>query len=265
MKKIKRSWLRLICGRGYYTLRRYWDWHFSGKQFAKERGVLEEYPLVIFRHQTPLIRNLPQAELWLQRNKITNLQIALARLDGILLRPGETFSYWRLIGKPTKAKGYLAGMVLYNGQIKAGIGGGLCQLSNLIYWMTLHTPLNVNERWRHSYDVFPDEKRTVPFGSGATCAYPFLDLQITNHTEETWQLHLYLTETELVGEWRARRAADYHYQIYEAEHRITHELGGYVRQNVLRRKVFDQEGQLVNDELIAVNRALMMYQPYLGG
>ena len=51
----------------------------------------------------------------LQRNKIVNLRLAAARLDGILLRPGETFSYWKLIGKPTRRKGYLDGMVLFLG------------------------------------------------------------------------------------------------------------------------------------------------------
>ena len=72
------------------------------------------------------------------------------------------------------------GMVLHNGGFKPGVGGGLCQLSNLIYWMTLHTPLTVVERWRHSYDVFPDAERTQPFGSGATVAYNHIDLQIRN-------------------------------------------------------------------------------------
>ena len=45
-------------------------------------------------------------------------------------------------------------MVLHYGSFQTGIGGGLCQLSNLIYWMTLHTPLTVTERYRHSFDVF---------------------------------------------------------------------------------------------------------------
>ena len=57
-------------------------------------------------------------------------------------------------------------MVLFLGQIGGDIGGGLCQLSNLIFWMTLHTPLTVTERYRHSHDVFPDANRTQPFGSG---------------------------------------------------------------------------------------------------
>lgn len=49
--------------------------------------------------------------------------------------------------------------------------------------MTIHTPLTVVERWRHTYDVFPDNNRTQPFASGATCAYPALDLQIENRTD----------------------------------------------------------------------------------
>ncbi|MCK9911052.1 VanW family protein, partial [Microbacteriaceae bacterium K1510] len=85
----------------------------------------------------------------------------------------------------------------------SGVGGGLCQLSNLIYWMTLHTPLTVTERYRHSYDVFPDAERTLPFGSGATCYYNYLDLQISNLTEQPFQLQIALTESHLAGEWRA--------------------------------------------------------------
>ena len=49
----------------------------------------------------------------LQQNKVTNLKLAVSRLDGIILHPGETFSYWRLIGKPTRRKGYQEGMVLF--------------------------------------------------------------------------------------------------------------------------------------------------------
>lgn len=63
----------------------------------------------------------------------------------MVLRPGETFSYWRAIGKPTRRKGYWEGMILSGGTVGKGIGSGLCQLSNLIYWMTLHTELTVTD------------------------------------------------------------------------------------------------------------------------
>ena len=104
--------------------------------------------------------------------------------------------------KTDEKQGYVDGMVLFYGTFKKGIGGGLCQLSNLIYWATLHTPLTVTERYRHSFDVFPDSRRTQPFGSGATCSYNYLDLQIKNETSEPYQLHLFLTDSHLVGEWR---------------------------------------------------------------
>ena len=93
-------------------------------------------------------------------------------------------------------------------------------MTNLLYWMTLHTPLTVTERWRHGYDVFPDSSRTQPFGSGATCFYNYMDLMVRNDTEHTWRLTLRLTETHLEGEWRAGAPCDRRYEVYEKEHHI---------------------------------------------
>lgn len=73
-------------------------------------------------------------------------------------------------------------------------------MTNLLYWMTLHTPLTVTERWRHGYDVFPDSNRTQPFGSGATCFYNYMDLMVRNDTPDTWRLVLQVTDTHLEGE-----------------------------------------------------------------
>lgn len=49
-------------------------------------------------------------------------------------------------------------MQLSRGEVVRGVGGGLCQLANLLYWMSLHTPLEIAERHQHSFDPFPDEK-----------------------------------------------------------------------------------------------------------
>jgi vancomycin resistance protein VanW len=202
----------------------------------------------------------------LQYNKITNLRLAIAKLDGLMVQPGETFSYWRSIGKPTKRKGYLEGMVLHYGGFHSGVGGGLCQLSNLIYWMTLHTPLTVTERHRHSYDVFPDEQRTQPFGSGATCSYNYLDLQVKNNMNQAYQLKIWLDDSHLFGEWRCEEQPLYEYEVYESDHRISLEpWGGYIRSNKISRKVFTRTGDHVGDEAITDNYALMMYSPLLHG
>src|SRR5690606_14845549 len=135
------------------------------------------------------------------------------------------------------------------GTFKSGVGGGLCQLSNLIYWITLHTPLEVTERHRHSYDVFPDANRSQPFGSGATCAYNYLDLQIYNPTTEPYQLNVYLTEEHLVGAWNSTTESNYTYEIYEKNHKMTQEhWGGYMRHNSIGRRKFNRNGEQVEDQ-----------------
>jgi vancomycin resistance protein VanW len=263
LKPIKRSRLRIYLGKKYYRLKRYFDWYLGGKKYAskKENSLL---PHVIFTHKTPLLRELKDVDMWLQHNKVKNLIIASNRLNRLLIKPGETFSYWRLIGNTTKRKGYVDGMILFYGKVTTGVGGGLCQLSNLIYWMTLHSPLTVTERYRHSYDVFPDSKRSQPFGSGATCAYNYLDLQIKNETNHNYQLVIYLMGTHLVGEWKADVPPTRKYEVYEMEHRITHEFwGAYVRHNKIHRKVYNIENELIDDEFITENHAIMMYEPLL--
>ncbi|MDD7793157.1 VanW family protein [Clostridium sp. 'White wine YQ'] len=264
-KPINRSKLRLYFGKRYYDIKRFIEWHFSNKKFSKHLNE-ELYQNIIFQHRTPLLRKLKGVDMGLQINKIQNLKIATKKINGLVIKPGETFSYWKLIGRLTYKKGYLDGLVLYpDGTFKAGVGGGLCQLSNLIYWMTLHTPLIVTERHRHSHDIFPDSNRTQPFGSGATCSYSSLDLQIFNGTNSDFQLVVYLTKDELVGEWRSSESSMLQYEVYEKEHSITPGLwGGYIRNNTIYRKVYDNIG-FIKDEYITENHAYMTYNPYLNG
>jgi vancomycin resistance protein VanW len=263
VKPIQRSNLRLKCGKAYYTLRRYMEWLVGNTKFARTRRE-SNLPYSIFQHRTPLLRKLKDVDMWLQHNKIINLKIAVERLNGVVLHPGETFSYWRLIGKPTRKKGYVDGMVLFFGSFRSDVGGGLCQLSNLIYWLTLHSPLTVVERHRHSYDVFPDAGRTQPFGSGATCAYNYLDLQIRNDMEHPYQLQVSVGESDLIGEWRSEVKSRYRYEIYEKEHLIKSEYwGGHTRHNLIYRRVWNDAGSCIADEEVAENHALMMYEPLL--
>ena len=260
---IHRSWLRLRLGKAYYAGKRYLLWVSPKLRWANDQQR-DRLPNLQFSHKTPLFRKLRCEDMDLQRNKVINLKLAVARLDGLILHPGETFSYWKLIGKPTRRKGYQEGMVLFLGRIGSDVGGGLCQLSNLIFWMTLHTPLTVVERYRHSHDVFPDSNRTQPFGSGATCAYPHRDLMIRNDTDQDFQLCLRVGDTYLEGQWRSVRPPKHSYKIAEQDARIDQAAwGGYVRHNALYREVYDLEGQLLEEQFLFTNDAIMMYSPLL--
>ncbi len=197
----RRTAVRAIAGAVVRRLLREAQWRAFGVRYARRRETDGSFRSEIAAHASPLYRDLVGMPDELQRNKVVNLRLAAARLDGVVVLPGERLSFWRLVGKPSRRRGFVDGAVLSHGRVVPGVGGGLCQITNLLYWLTLHTPLTVVERWRHSYDVFPDADRTQPFGSGATCAFPALDLQIENRTLVPFVLRIVVAHGRLHGSW----------------------------------------------------------------
>ena len=262
-KPITRSALRKIIGKEYFILKRRIKWLTNQSRFAKNRKQTQlRFELV--RHQSFLLRPLKNVDMILQHNKITNLKIAIGHINGIIIQPGETFSLWQLVGRPSKSKGYLEGLVLENGKISKGIGGGLCQLGNLLYWMALHTPLDITERWRHSYDVFPDINRKIPFACGATLSYNYIDLQITNKTDNTFQINLWLDKEYLHGEITSNKEPEEIFEVFETDHLMKLQWwGGYTRHNKIWKKRTNKITHKSMDELVTENHAIMMYSPLL--
>lgn len=242
--------------------RRYFDWYLGSKKFASKRTT-DKLAFRIKKHQSVLLKKLGESDMQLQVNKVTNLKIAIKNIDGILIRPGETFSFCKLVGLPTKQKGYLLGMELIFGEAKAGIGGGICQISNLLHWLVIHSPLTVTERYHHSFDPFPDDGRVLPFGSGATVFYNYRDYQFTNNTNHIFQINLWLTEKCLDGELRIDTELDYGYHVIEKDHQFLKIDGSFYRKNeIWRDKILKfQSGKIVNTELITKNFARVTYTP----
>ena len=116
-------------------LKRYSSWYFGSKNYASERNETTKLAFRIKKHQSVLLKKLGDSDMQLQVNKVTNLKIAVSRLNGIIIKPGQTFSFCKLVGLPTKRKGYLMGMELSFGKAQAGVGGGICQVSNLLHWL----------------------------------------------------------------------------------------------------------------------------------
>lgn len=243
-------------------IKRQIEWKIDSKKYAKQKKS-EPLPFRIKKHQSVLLKKLGESDMQLQINKVTNLKIATKKINSIIIKPGETFSYCKTVGLPTKRKGYLLGMELSFGEAKAGIGGGLCQISNLIHWLVLHSPLTVTERHHHSFDPFPDEGRVLPFGSGATIFYNYLDYQFTNHTEHTFQLNLWFSEKCLEGELRIDTELDYAYHVIEKEHQFLKKENVFYRKNeIWREKILKfQSGKVVDQELITKNFARVSYTP----
>ncbi len=228
--------------------------------FANERMV-EHFPHVVKRHQSLLRRKLGTSDPMLQENKITNLRIALKSMDGIVLKPGETFSFWHLIGKPKASKGYIDGLLLSQGEVKTGVGGGLCQLANLLFWLALHTPLEITERHHHSFDPFPDEHRVLPFGSGASVFFNYVDLRFFNPTNNQFQFHVWLTDQHLKGIVFCENELPFSYHLEERNHQFHHIDGKNFRENEIWRRVIDKRnGNLLHEELMIHNYSEVKYE-----
>ena len=213
------------------------------------------------RHQSLLRRRLGNSDPELQENKVRNLEIACPTIDGILIKPGQTFSFWRRVGEATAGKGYLEGMQLSKGEVVRGVGGGLCQLANLLYWMALHTPLEIAERHHHSFDPFPDENRVLPFGSGAGVFYNYIDLRFLNPTKRTFQLRLWLTDDHLKGAIFSDSETEHTYHIIEKNHRFLQANGKTFRENEIWREVIDRRtGDRVGEEMLVKNFSEVKYE-----
>ncbi len=212
------------------------------------------------RHQSLLRRKLGTSDPQLQENKVTNLSIALKKINKIEINPGETFSFWDLVGKPTMRKGYIEGMQLSQGEVKTGVGGGLCQLANLLFWLVIHTPMEITERHHHSFDPFPDEQRVLPFGSGASVFFNYVDLRFHNPTSHKFQLKVWLTDNHLKGSILSDHEWPYSYHIEERNHQFHCSKNKNYRENEIWRKEVDKRTGLTrNAELIVHNYSEVKY------
>ncbi|MDX6294065.1 MAG: vancomycin resistance protein VanW [Kribbellaceae bacterium] len=245
----------------YHRGRRRLQWMRSGTAFARTRQP-SGLPVRVKRHKSLLLRQLGETEMWMQYNKVTNLKLACAQVDGLLIRPGETFSFNKLVGNATRRKGYVKGMRLSNGEAKPGIGGGICQLANLLHWMVLHSPLTVTERSTHSFDPFPDNGRVLPWGVGCSIVYNYVDLQFRNDTDRTFQLRVGVGERYLEGEILADAATMSSYQVFARSERFFRAGGDHFRRNEIWRTVIDRRtGTPLREELVRANVALVKYVP----
>ncbi len=230
----------------------------SRERFAREFNTVP-LPAVVKSHCSRIMRKLEGVDMELQRNKAVNLRLACAKVNGIVIKPGEVFSFWRLVGNPDEKHGYLEGLVINHGKLERGVGGGLCQLANLIHWLVLNSPLTVTELVHHSDALFPDSGRRVPFGTGTSVFYKNVDYRFKNTTDRPVQLLVWVTESELYGELRAPEPFPYIYRITEENQGYIEEDGEFFRISQVYRLTLDRERRVLRRELVLDNHSRVMY------
>jgi vancomycin resistance protein VanW len=246
----------------YHQVRRYVAWFRSDAVWAHRRPA-PATPYRVKQHRSLLLRRLGESEMWLQHNKVANLRLACDRVDGVVIRPGETFSFNRLVGSCTRRRGYVDGMKLSNGEALAGVGGGICQLANLLVWMFMHSALTVVERSEHSFDPFPDNGRVLPWGVGCSIVWNYVDVVVRNDTDSTFVVSTRVGPRHLEGEIRCDVEPAYSYSVHARDEEFVRRGDDWFRRNEIWRDVIDRRtGDRVRAERLKRNEALVKYVPF---
>ncbi|HSR31861.1 MAG TPA: VanW family protein [Anaerolineae bacterium] len=111
--------------------------------------------------------------------RVQNIVVGAAQFDGLLIPPGETFSFNHYLGEVTAEKGYEESIIIWGNTTRADVGGGLCQVSSTAFRAAFWAGLPVSERWAHAFRVSYYEP---PKGLDATIYSPSVDLKWVNDT-----------------------------------------------------------------------------------
>ncbi|MBR5639903.1 MAG: VanW family protein [Muribaculaceae bacterium] len=200
---------------------------FFGKEKWARDFQEEKLPVLVASHSSDMIKRGPGIDPQLQLNKADNIRLACSKMNGLIIKPGESFSFWKYVGKTSKKNGFTEGRIIANGKLIAGVGGGLCNLANTINLVVLHSPMTITELHHHSDALAPDpEGKRVPYSAGTSVNYNFVDYRFCNNTSQLVQLCARCDGDTLITELRTTEQFPNTYSIVEEDHHFHQESNG---------------------------------------
>lgn len=184
-----------------------------------------------------------------------NLKIANQTMNHILIYPNETFSFYYLVRNSRKYGSYKDGLILVDGKIVAKKGGGICHLSNLLYYLFLMSPLTVVERHGHKIKSFPNPDKSSLEGIDATISSGWLDLKVKNETNNIYQIDISFDENYMYGKILSDKESTIDYKIvngnlnyikennkiYECVEVIRIEIDKKTKKEIKKEKLYDEK------------------------
>ncbi len=181
---------RRLSGKIRYAQRRFQDFA-SGITLSKQ-CVPPRWPV---RHV--LRQEIRRTESF--EAKHHNIYKGAACINGLVIAPGEVFSFWHLVGRPSQQRGFLPSRSLVEGQPVLDDGGGLCQLAGILYHLALCCNIEVIERHAHSRDLYTEAERFTPLGADAAVAFGHKDLRLRNRYPAPLQLLVEVGKEQLIA------------------------------------------------------------------
>lgn len=185
--------------------------YFDKNIYAKRKGDLLSYECS--NAKTLMINDHSGYDILYQVNKVDNLKLTSKTLNKILIYPSETFSFCLLMQGVKKYGRYKDGLVLIDGKIVAKKGGGICQISNLLYYLFLMSPLTVVERHGHKLKSLPNNESDALDGIDATINSGWLDLKVRNDTNDIYQIVIDFDDDYMYGRLLTNNMPEIDYEI----------------------------------------------------
>ena len=233
----------------------------GGEHFSSKRSP-QPMPVVIASYSGEIIKRGPGIDLQLQLNKAKNIELACNKINGLVIEPGESFSFWHYVGKTSRSNGFSEGRVIVNGKLISGTGGGLCNLANTLNLLVMHSPLTITEIHHHSDALAPDpDNKYTPYGAGTSVNYNFIDYRFRNDTDQPVQLRAWCDGSILKAELRSTKEFPYSYRIVGENHHFHKEENGkfYRKSKIYRETIDKATNKVINRELKWNNRSEVMF------
>ena len=237
----------------FYTKMKFDDNTYTLKQ---ENTML---PHVLFSSSCPMRNTQTGFDMVYQENKIHNLRLAAEKLDGLVIRPGETFSFWQCVRDADRKTPYKEALAEVNGHLVTEYGGGLCMISNLLCWLFLHTPLTITERHTHRKKDFPAPPSDALVGVDATVAEGWLDFKVKNLTYCKAQLSLTFDEDNIIGTVLFERNPHLTWKVINRDLLYYERQGSIYEEVDVVRQVLDEDGFQISEETLYRNSCLIGY------
>ena len=181
---------------------------------------------IIAESKTPLWTESSREEQFLLAGKVHNLRLAVERLNGLEIPAGQTFSFWKHLGRAGALKGYVVGRELREGCLVPNVGGGLCQISNALYDAALKADFEIVERHAHTQIIAGS---LAERGRDATVFWNYVDLRF--RSAAPFRIEAKLGQDYLRVTFRGEKAAS-----------TTKTLFQIARHNTLGLKTADDPG-----------------------
>ena len=236
----------------------YLKMRLSDESYSENKSI-NYFDYTVSELSSEIINKNTGFDIKYQYNKLHNLNVASRTIDGLIILPGETFSLLLTMRNADKKIKYKDGLIVINGKMAFGYGGGLCQISNVLHHLFLMSPLDIVERHPHTEEYFKPKDDNQVVGIDATIAEGFLDLKVKNNTKHAFQIQMKVQGEKLVAKIFSEIQPYNFYKIINKNKEIVNVDGDKYLNVDVYKQIYDKDNKFVSEKLMYKNSSLIKY------